>query len=226
VVENDATLRQSFVHTLTRYGYSVVAVSTGYEALQVFAITPVDLVVIEVQLPTMDGFAVCADIRKRSDVPIVMVSADISTDSLVTGLRMGADGYLPSPFTPMEMLARVHALLRRVELNRLARHSKVLVFNDIILNEVTREVTVAGELVKLTPTEYELLRYLMQNPERTVTTHELLNHVWNCDYFNDMNFVRVTMCRLRLKIETKREDRYLRTIHGRGYMLSSSNRSK
>jgi len=222
VVEDDESLRQLFSVTLGRFGYTVLPVANGMEALQVFSVTNVDLVVLDVQLPILDGFTVCTEIRKRSSAPVIMVSANKSTDALVTAIRIGADSYLPKPFTPMELLARVHAMLRRVEINRSMQRGNVIVFGDIILNETTREVTVGGEIVSLTPNEYRLLHYLMQHPDSTITNEELMNHVWNCEYLNDLNFVRVTMSRLRTKIEGKREERYLKTIHGRGYMLTSN----
>ncbi len=222
LVEDDESLRHLFTVTLKRQGYNVIPVSNGMEALQAFAVTPIDLIVLDVQLPILDGFTVCVELRKRSSAPIVMVSANKSTDALITAIKLGADSYLPKPFTPMELLARVHAMIRRVEINRAAQRGNVLLFGDISLNETTREVNVGGELVNLTPNEYRLLHYLMQHPDSTITNEELMNHVWNCEYLNDLNFVRVTMSRLRTKIEGKREDRYLKTIHGRGYMLCSS----
>lgn len=224
LVEDDESLRQLFSLTLGRFGYTVLPISNGMEALQVFSVTNIDLVVLDVQLPILDGFTVCSEIRKRSSAPIIMVSANKSTDALVTAIRVGADSYLPKPFTPMELLARVHAMLRRVEINRSMQRGSMIVFGDIVLNETTHEVTVGGEVVSLTPNEYRLLHYLMQHPDSTITNEELMNHVWNCEYLNDLNFVRVTMSRLRTKIEGKREERYLKTIHGRGYMLSSNSK--
>lgn len=221
VVEDDESLREVFCLTLGRFGYTVLPAANGMEALQIFSVTKIDLIVLDVQLPILDGFTVCAEIRKRSAAPIIMVSANKSTDALVTAIRIGADSYLPKPFTPMELLARVHAMMRRVEINRKVQRGNIVVFGDIVLNETTRDVTVGGERVSLTPNEFRLLHYLMQHPDSTVTNEELMNHVWNCEYLNDLNFVRVTMSRLRTKIEGKREERYLKTIHGRGYVLSS-----
>ena len=221
VVEDDESLREVFCLALERFGYTVLPAANGMEALQIFSVTKIDLIVLDVQLPILDGFTVCAEIRKRSSAPIIMVSANKSTDALVTAIRIGADSYLPKPFTPMELLARVHAMMRRVEINRTVQRGNVVVFGDIVLNETTRDVTVGGERVSLTPNEFRLLHYLMQHPDSTITNEELMNHVWNCEYLNDLNFVRVTMSRLRTKIEGKREERYLKTIHGRGYVLSS-----
>ena len=125
VVEDDESLRQLFSVTLGRFGYTVLPVANGMEALQVFSVTNVDLVVLDVQLPILDGFTVCTEIRKRSSAPVIMVSANKSTDALVTAIRIGADSYLPKPFTPMELLARVHAMLRRVEINRSMQRGNV-----------------------------------------------------------------------------------------------------
>src|SRR5205085_6567641 len=178
LVEDEENLASLVAAYLEQEGYRVASVGTGADALRTLEQTPVRLVVLDLNLPDMDGLDVCRQIRIRSSVPIVMLTARDEEADRLAGLGAGADDYLGKPFSPKELVARMKAVLRRSEPNA---EEQVLVLGDVVLQRGAREVGVAGEPVELRPKEFDLLAYLIQNRGVVVSRELLLERVWGFD---------------------------------------------
>jgi DNA-binding response OmpR family regulator len=172
-------------------------------------------VILDLNLPGMDGLDVCRQIRRRGDVPVIMLTARAEVDERVEGLEAGADDYIPKPFKFKELLARVRAVLRR----RISAVERVLRFGSVELNRDTREVFNDGQEVALTPREFELLEVFMLHPRQVMTREILLDRVWGTDYLGDGNLIEVHISALRDKLGD-RDRRMIRTVRGVGYALS------
>lgn len=222
IVEDDEALRRLLQMTLKRDGYRVVVASNGQEALQLFHAHAIDIVLLDVNMPIMNGYAVCMELRKHTHVPIIFLTAKSRTDDLITGIELGADTYVTKPFTIQELRARIRAVLQRIRQNVAIRSDKVIKIGEISLDEDNLEVTVGNEVVSLTPNEFRLLNYLMHHPDKLITKDEFLSAVWHYRSSDDINFMRVTIRRLRSKIEKDPSNpRYLKTVHGIGYQFST-----
>ncbi|MDX6619892.1 MAG: two-component system, OmpR family, response regulator ResD [Gaiellales bacterium] len=211
LVDDEENLASLVAAYLEREGYGVVSVGTGAEALRVLSQEPVRLVVLDLALPDMDGLDVCRQIRTRSSVPVVMLTARDESPDRLAGLAAGADDYIGKPFSPLELVARMKAVLRRAEP---AADEQLLVLDDVVLRRGGREVTVAGELVELRPKEFDLLAYLIQNRGIVVSRDLLLERVWGFGYAGGTRTVDVHVAQLRRKL---RRPRLIRTIRGAGY---------
>jgi DNA-binding response OmpR family regulator len=221
IAEDDDALRHLLNIALKRDGYRVLAVRDGKEALSAFADHVIDLVLLDINMPIIDGYEVCLELRKRTDVPIIMITAKSRTDEVVTGFQLGADYYMTKPFSMQELRARIQSMLRRRTTGESQRKAATIVaFADISLDEENRQVTVRGEVIGLTPNEFRVLSYLMRHPDKLISKEEFLSAVWDYQSMEDTNFVRVTIRRLRSKIELDPSNpSYLRTIHGEGYQF-------
>ncbi len=218
VVEDEKFLRNLLMVSLERAGYQVTAVATGPDALKVFRPDHFDLVLLDIMMPEMDGFTVCTELRKRSDVPIVMLTALNGVDDIVKGFELGADDFVTKPFTFKELYARLQAILRRVRWANQQFSHQILDFGEILLNDMERTVLVRDEEVHLTPIEYQLLRYLMRNPNRPISKDELFREVWGYEFTGGTNLVEVAMRRLREKVERNPSaPELLVTVRGVGY---------
>ena len=209
--ENLASLVQAY---LEREGYSVVAVGTGAEALSALERQPVRLVVLDLTLPDMDGLEVCRQIRGRSSVPVVMLTARDDEVDRLAGLDVGADDYIGKPFSPKELVARMKAVLRRAEPHREQREERLLLLGDVVLWRTAREVTVAGNPVALRMQEFDLLAYLMENRGLVLSREVLLERVWGLQYAGGTRTVDVHVAQLRRKLA---RPELIRTIRGAGY---------
>lgn len=222
IVDDEDPLRNLLLASLKRSGYDVIAASNGREALEIFDSQHIDLVLLDVIMPELDGFAVCSEIRSQSEVPIVMLTAMNRPDDIVHGFDIGADDYIPKPFTFREVEIRLQAILRRISWIEEQPSFRVLAFGDIILNDDDRVVTVRGEVVDLTPIEYQLLHQLMLSPDRPVSKTELFKSVWGYDEVGGTNLVEVAVRRLREKIEyDPSSPNYLITVRGAGYKFDA-----
>jgi two-component system, OmpR family, alkaline phosphatase synthesis response regulator PhoP len=206
--ENLASLVQAY---LEREGYSVLAVSSGSEALSALARQPVRLVVLDLALPDLDGLEVCRQIRARSSVPVVMLTARDSESDRLAGLDIGADDYIGKPFSPKELVARMKAVLRRAEPQPDEQH---LALGDVALRPRAREVSVAGEPVELRAKEFDLLACLIQNRGTVLSRAMLLERVWGLDFAGGTRTVDVHVAQLRRKLG---RPGLIRTIRGVGY---------
>jgi len=222
IAEDDDSLRHLLMIALKRDGYKILAVRDGKEALNAFADSAFNIVLLDINMPIIDGYEVCMELRKRTDIPIIMITAKSRTDEVVTGFQLGADYYMTKPFSMQELRARIQAILRRVNNEAQRKAASVVAFGDISLDEENRQATVRGEVIGLTPNEFRVLSYLMHNPDRLISKEEFLSAVWDYQSMEDTNFVRVTIRRLRSKIEVDASNpRYLRTVHGEGYQFST-----
>ncbi len=219
-VEDDERIRTSVRLALEDEGWIVDEADSGERAVELFQATPADVVLIDIMLPGIDGFELCRTLRRTSDVPIVMVTARNDTHDIVAGLEAGADDYLTKPFAPKELSARIRALLRRMR-PTMPQHAR-LTFGDLEIIPDEGKVTIAGEEVALTKTEFRLLCVLAGNPGGVFSREDLLDKVWGYDYFGDGRLVDVHVRRLRTKIETDpAEPRHVVTVRGLGYRLQS-----
>ena len=223
IVEDDERIRASMCLALEDEGYDVTEAASGEEALETFGQSlvsqPFDLVIIDIMLPGMDGFACCRELRRQSAIPIIMVTARTDTHDVVAGLEAGADDYVTKPFEPKELAARIRALLRRA---RLAEGGPaVLVFGDLESLPEAGVVRVAGTEVHLTRTEFLLLCELAANSGKVLSREQLLERVWSYDYFGDGRLVDVHVRRLRTKVEPDPANpRHVLTVRGLGYKLA------
>jgi two-component system, OmpR family, response regulator MtrA len=219
-VEDDERIRSALKLALEDEGWTVEAAASGEDAIEAFERHPSDVVLIDIMLPGIDGFELCRTIRRSSDVPIVMVTARNDTHDIVAGLEAGADDYLTKPFAPKELSARIRALLRRIRPVQVG-HER-LVFGDLELIPEEGKVLMAGEEVHLTKTEFRLLCELALNRGKVFSREELLDRVWEYDYFGDGRLVDVHIRRLRTKVEADPANpRHVVTVRGLGYRLQS-----
>ncbi len=217
-VEDDERIRTAVKMALEDEGWVVEETANGEEAIEAFARTPSDVVLIDIMLPGIDGFELCRALRRTSDVPIVMVTARADTHDVVAGLEAGADDYLTKPFAPKELSARIRALLRRAR-PPLPGHAR-LVFGDLEIVPEEGKVLLRDEELHLTKTEFRLLCELASNPGRVFSREVLLDRVWGYGYFGDGRLVDVHVRRLRTKVEADPANpRHVVTVRGMGYRL-------
>jgi DNA-binding response OmpR family regulator len=218
LVVDDEEAILDFVELGLRYeGFEVELARDGQGALAALANRRPDLMLLDLNLPGLDGLDVCRRVRQASDVPIIMLTARGDVDERVEGLEAGADDYLPKPFKFKELLARVRAVLRR----RTAAAERVLRFGTLELNRDTREVFLDGRPIHLTPRELDLLEVFMLHPRQVMTRDVLLDRVWGTDYLGDGNLIEVHVSALREKLGDQ-DRRLIRTVRGVGYALSGT----
>ena len=215
VVEDDRNISDLIQMYLVKEGFEVRIAADGGKAIAEFQKSVPDLILLDIMLPVMDGWAVCAKIRETSKVPIIMLTAKSEVFDRIQGLEMGADDYIVKPFEMKELLARINAALRRTEIP--VDTSKVLRFDKLIINLDAYELTVDGKKIDTPPKELELLYHLAATPNRVYTRNQLLDEVWGFDYFGDSRTVDVHIKRLREKIENVSDQWALKTVWGVGY---------
>jgi DNA-binding response OmpR family regulator len=211
LVEDEDSIGTLVRSYLARDGYRIVWVRTGEEALVELVRHPVRLVVLDIGLPGIDGFEVCRQIRSRSSVPILMLTARDEEPDRVAGLELGADDYVPKPFSPRELAARVKAILRRAEPSA---QESVLTLSDVVVDLQGREVRVAGRDVELTAKEFDLLAYFLESQGIVLSRDRLLDRVWGMSYPGGTRTVDVHVGQLRRKLG---RPELIRTVRGAGY---------
>ena len=215
VVDDEQSILDFVEMGLQYEGFVVELAQDGPSALAAVAARRPDMVVLDLNLPCLDGLEVCRRLRTSSDVPIIMLTARGEVDERVEGLEAGADDYLPKPFKFKELLARIRAVLRR----RAGTVERILRFGKLELNRDTREVFLDGRPIRLTPREFDLLEVFMLHPRQVMTRDVLLDRVWGTDYFGDRNLIEVHVSALREKLGDQRRE-LIRTVRGLGYALS------
>jgi two-component system, OmpR family, KDP operon response regulator KdpE len=219
IIDDEPSLIKFVSQNLLARGYDVAAASTGFEGVERMKQDQPDLVILDINLPGMDGFEVCSYIRQLSDAAIIMLTASGDEGDKIRALDLGADDYLTKPFAIGELMARVRAVMRRV--NQAATHVSRLdavSTGDLQVDFQHRRVKVRGEQVKLTPTEFALLEQLVTHPDTVLTHRDLLTNIWGAEYRDETEYLRVYMRRLRQKIENDTaRPRYLLTEPGVGY---------
>jgi DNA-binding response OmpR family regulator len=216
LVEDEHSIGSMTRGYLERHGYRVVWVRSGEEALAEVERHPVRIVVLDIRLPGIDGFDVARVLRRKSDVPILMLTARDEEPDRVAGLELGADDYLTKPFSPRELVARMKAVLRRTD-GRSAED--VLTLGDVMLNRDAREVTVEERPIELTTKEFDLLAALLENPGIVISRDQLLDRVWGMTYPGGTRTVDVHVAQLRRKLA---RPELIRTVRGAGYKAARS----
>ena len=217
VVEDDKNIQELLQMYLEKEGYAVTVANDGGQGLSKFRSIKPDLVLLDVMMPVMDGWAVCKAIRAESDTPVIMLTAKGELDDKIAGLKSGADDYVTKPFEMKELLARVEAVLRRTGSAPAEEKTRRLSFDKMTIDMDAFELVINGKKVDTPPKEMELLFYLASSPNRVYTRNQLLDEVWGFDYFGDSRTVDVHVKRLREKLEGVSENWSLKTVWGVGY---------
>jgi len=221
VVDDDPDVRDSLRRSLTFEGYSVTTAADGEQALDSVAAACPDVVVLDLQMPLLDGLETCRRLREQgNEVPVLMLTARDGTRDRVTGLDAGGDDYLPKPFALEELLARLRALLRRA--SRGAAGQEILSFADVTLDPATREASRSGHPMTLTRTEYALLELFLRHPRQVLTRRQILAEVWGYDFDPGSNTLEVYIGYLRRKTEEHNPTRLVHNVRGVGYALKGS----
>ncbi|MCD6553149.1 MAG: DNA-binding response regulator [Chloroflexi bacterium] len=221
-VDDEPRLLRLVNEVLTAVGYRVVTANNGESALEVVALEQPDLILLDIRLPHgIDGYQVCRRVREFSDVPVIMLTAKARENDLLRGFDAGADDYLTKPFSAKELLARVKAVLRRYRCPEEVRTTSELTCGELRIQFAQRRVFVRGKEVKLTPTEYRLLRVLALNANKVMLHRDLLTQVWGTEYRDDIDYLRAYVRYLRQKLEEDpHSPKYILTTPGVGYMLA------
>ena len=215
-VDDEANIVSLLRYNLEQQGFEVICASDGNEAIALARREHPDLILLDVMLPDRSGIDVTRTIRKESKTPIIMVTAKVEEIDKVLGLEMGADDYVPKPFSPRELIARIKAVLRRTSDH--SEEKDEITFDKLSINLVKHEVRKNGQIVELKPKEFDLLRLMATNPGKVYTRDFLLEQLWGYDYLGDTRTVDVHMRRLRQKIEDDPSNpKQLKTVHGIGY---------
>lgn len=225
IVEDELTLQETIAYNLKNQGYEVATSANGLDAIAKAKEGNPDLIILDVMLPGVDGFEACRQIRKSMDLPILMLTARSDEIDRVVGLEVGADDYLTKPFSMRELLARIKALLRRINMIRATDNyqdetRKVFHFGNLSIDEFRHEVKLNDSIVDLSPKEYELLAFFAKNPRKVMSREILLEKVWGWDYIGGNRSVDVHIRWLREKLEEDpRKPKRLITIRGSGYIF-------
>jgi len=221
VVDDKATMRRLLQEYLIEQGYSVTTAENGRQALFAARHEPPDLILLDIMMPEMDGYAFLQSYRQEAQTPIIFLTAKVDETDKVIGLELGADDYITKPFGMRELLARVRAVLRRT--TETAPASEILRVADIVLDKGSRQVTVGTQSVKLTPSEFDLLAALMRTPGRVLARQDLLEHLPGEVFEGAERSIDVHVRHLRKKIEPDPQNpRYVETVFGVGYRFASS----
>lgn len=213
IADDEYRIRRLLADFLHKEGFAALEAANGKEALDIIAAhEDIELVILDVMMPEYDGWAVCREIRKSSQLPVIMLTARSEESDELFGFELGADEYIAKPFSPQVLIARVNALLRRT-----GKHSKsaVLRFGGVEIDEGGRYVTVEQQRINLSPKEFELLLYLAANQGIALSRDQILNEVWDYNYYGDVRTVDTHIKKLRLKLGSKGE--YIQTVRGLGY---------
>jgi len=220
IADDAANIRNLMQLFLTNGGYEVTTFSSGDELLKEFLQKPADLVVLDIMMPGTDGLSLCSQIRQRSNALIIIVSARDSELDRITGITLGSDDYLTKPFSPMELVARTKALFRRLELNQPSSVLEQLSFSNLTLDTARHFAEADGNTLDLTPTEYELMLYLLKNSYRAVSRDELLKNVWKYDFATDTRATDDVIKRLRRKLDAAGAKLSIESVWGFGFRLT------
>jgi len=223
VVEDEETLAEAISFLLSKEGFDVAVAATGPDAIDSFDKSGADLILLDLMLPGLSGTEVCRQIRTKSSVPIIMLTAKDSEIDKVVGLELGADDYVTKPYSSRELIARIRAVLRRGEIQDSGGDEATLEVGPVRMDTDRHIITVNGEVIAIPLKEFELLEYLMRNAGRVLTRVQLIDRVWGSDYVGDTKTLDVHIKRLRAKIEKDPAmPEYIQTVRGMGYKMERS----
>ena len=217
VCDDDRNICELLRLYLEKEGYALAIANDGEEALAKFTSEVPDLVLLDIMMPKLDGWQVCREIRKKSNCPIIMITAKGETFDKVLGLELGPDDYVVKPFDPKEIVARIKAIMRRTGKSAAESDIKEVSYDKLVVNMTKYELKVDGKAIDTPPKELELLYHLASNPNRVYTRDQLLDEVWGFEYYGDSRTVDVHIKRLREKLEGVSEQWTLKTVWGVGY---------
>lgn len=216
IADDEKRMRKLVSDFLKKEGYSIIEANDGEEALDLFEKeNDIDLVILDVMMPKYDGWMVCREIRKKSGVPIIMLTARSEEFDELFGFEMGADEYVKKPFSPKILVARVNALFRRNKEEK----EDIQVFEKLKINDNAKIVYIEDEAIDLSPKEYELLLYMINNKGSALSREQILNNVWGYDYFGELRTVDTHINRLRIKLENQSD--MIHTVRGIGYRFEA-----
>ncbi|GAA0680834.1 MULTISPECIES: response regulator transcription factor [Clostridium] len=221
IAEDEKHIRDLEKIFLEKSGFRVETFDCGETLLKAFDDNPADLLVLDIMLPGVDGLSICNLIREKSTVPIIIVSAKDSEMDKITGITIGSDDYLTKPFSPIELVVRVQAIFRRIEMHSNSlRNDDMLTYGDLVVNKKRREITKDGTPISLTPTEYKVITYLIDNADKAISRDELLRNIWEFDIkVIDTRATDDTMKRLRKKLVDIASSVKIETIRGYGFRI-------
>ena len=217
IADDDKNICELLRLYLEKEGYTVVIANDGEEAVAKFNAENPDMILLDIMMPKLDGWQVCREIRKKSNCPIIMITAKGETFDKVLGLELGADDYVVKPFDAKEIIARIKAVLRRAGKSATENDNKEVTYDKLVVNMTKYELKVDGKVVDTPPKELELLYHLASNPNRVYTRDQLLDEVWGFEYYGDSRTVDVHVKRLREKLEGVSDQWSLKTVWGVGY---------
>lgn len=213
IVDDEERMRSLIGLYLKREGYNIIEAENGEQALKIFAANTIHLVVLDVMMPVMDGWTTCGELRKKSDVPILMLTAKGEDDDKLLGFQLGTDNYETKPFSPKVLVAKINALIKRVYFTKTDNLKDN--FDGLVVDEEAHIVTIDKNEVYLSPKEFELLTYFIRNRDISLSREKILNAVWGMDYFGDLRTVDTHIKRLREKLGDRAY--LISTVRGSGY---------
>ena len=221
VCDDDREIVEAISIYLKNDGYNVIKTYNGYEAIKALETEDIQLIIMDIMMPKLDGIQATTRIRETKNIPIIMLSAKSEDIDKIMGLNMGADDYITKPFNPLELLARVKSQLRRyTSLGAITPNTNKFINGGLIIDDNSKQVTLDGEEVKLTPIEYNILKLLVKNAGRVYSIDQIYEHVWNEPALNPENTVAVHIRRIRQKIEiNSKNPKYLKVVWGVGYKV-------
>lgn len=229
ICDDELDIRAALRIYLSALGYQILEAENGEQALEILSREAVDLALVDIMMPVLDGIETTARIRRMSNIPVILLTAKSEDTDKVLGLNVGADDYVTKPFNPVELIARVQAQLRRyatlggverAALGGVERAAHTLTVGDITLDDDTKMASVCGSSVSLTPTEFHILKLFMENPGKVISSAEIYSRIWNDAPYGTENVIAVHVRRLREKLEIDPGNpRYLKVVWGHGYKL-------
>ena len=217
IIEDESSISDFVKLELEYEGYQVSIKEDGREGLKEALENDYDLIILDIMLPSMNGFEICRRLKREKNTPIIMLSAKDSVIDKVNGLQIGADDYIPKPFAIEELLARINAIFRRVD----SLNNHIVKFKDLVINRNSRTVSKNDKEINLTTKEYELLMILIDNKDKVVTRDELLEKIWGYEYEPETNVTDVYVRYLRSKLNNENKEEYIQTIRSVGYIMRS-----
>ena len=217
IIEDESSISDFVKLELEYEGYQVSIKEDGREGLKEALENDYDLIILDIMLPSMNGFEICRRLKREKNTPVIMLSAKDSVTDKVNGLQIGADDYIPKPFAIEELLARINAIFRRVD----NLDNYIVKFKDLVINRNSRTVSKNDKEINLTTKEYELLMILIDNKDKVVTRDELLEKIWGYEYEPETNVTDVYVRYLRSKLNNENKEEYIQTIRSVGYIMRS-----